>query len=294
MVVSCLPLTCTDHPDYLIGQLHPHDTSPATFTPKQLWGLQKKVLDNYMYPANIKQAESINSNLLAPNVRGRVDVTTNLAGQELNTEYLYGLFATLSENPGDVSLLGVPVSYEIIHFVARDNLAVCASIINFSFTSLGVVMPIELDTWTVFNAQGQIEQYDTTFRRFSELYDTLFKIVMKKLKTESPEEARGWLQTQLATSICNTHERSCQSYKQYANHDECIDFLIDKIRFGQSYELGRNTLLCRMVHQNMIKYRPEEHCKHIGKEGGGMCVDDMDYVQLVTQPFYSGGAFIAL
>jgi hypothetical protein len=57
-----------------------YDISSPMFTPKQLWDLQKVVLDNYLYPANVKQAESINSSLLAPNVQGRVDVTTTLAG----------------------------------------------------------------------------------------------------------------------------------------------------------------------------------------------------------------------
>ena len=51
-----------------------------------LWSLHKTFWDNFIYPANVKQAQSINSTLLAPNVIGRVDITRVFTGQELNTD----------------------------------------------------------------------------------------------------------------------------------------------------------------------------------------------------------------
>ena len=44
---------------------------------------------------------------------------------------------------------------------------------------------------------------------------------------------------------------------------------------------GRDTLLCRMVHQNMVPLRPEVHCPHIGPSGGGYCVDTPSYAGTV-------------
>ena len=58
---------------------------------------------------------------------------------------------------------------------------------------------------------------------------------------------------------------------------------------GQS---GRNTLLCRMVHQNMIPFRPEVHCPHIGKTGGGYCVDDLTYGGVVTSNPFTNSPFV--
>ncbi len=54
---------------------------------------------------------------------------------------------------------------------------------------------------------------------------------------------------------------------------------------------GRNTLLCRMVHQNMVPYRPSVHCPHIGKTGGGYCNDAMSYESTVTQNYFKNYPF---
>lgn len=102
----------------------PVAAEPANFTFNELWALNKKFLDNFIYPADIKQAKAINSTLLAENVQGRIDITRTFNGRELNTEYLFGLFANLaSASPGAISLLGVPLSYEVLHFAANQNVA---------------------------------------------------------------------------------------------------------------------------------------------------------------------------
>ena len=64
-----------------------------------------------------------------------------------------------------------------------------------------------------------------------------------------------------------------------------------KVRFGEAWELGRNTLLCRMVHQNMVPLRPGVHCAHVGPRGGGMCVDDKTYVQTVEEGYFTNYPF---
>ena len=63
---------------------------------------------------------------MAENIQGRVDITRTFDGRELNTEYLFGLFANLAASTNDTSafsLLGVPVGYEITHFAASQNIA---------------------------------------------------------------------------------------------------------------------------------------------------------------------------
>ena len=69
------------------------------------------------------QAKSVNSSLLAPDVQGRVDITRTFTGQELNTEYLFGLFANIAAAPNEFTLLGIPLAYEITHFAASQNIA---------------------------------------------------------------------------------------------------------------------------------------------------------------------------
>ena len=73
------------------------------------------------------QTRSINSTLLAEDVVGRVDITGAWEGRELNTEYLFGLFANIAQGPSAVSLVGVPESYDIIHFVGSGDVAAVAA-----------------------------------------------------------------------------------------------------------------------------------------------------------------------
>ena len=94
-----------------------------SFSTDELYDLQTKFLDAFMAPKNAIEAKKINSTLLAPDVQGKIDVTRTFDGRELNTEYLFGLFANLADNPGSISLLGVPTSYEILNFVGNGNVA---------------------------------------------------------------------------------------------------------------------------------------------------------------------------
>ncbi|KAL8706244.1 MAG: hypothetical protein Q9201_000681 [Fulgogasparrea decipioides] len=291
------------------------------FTFNQLWDFNKKFLDNFIYPANVKEAEAINSTLLAEDVQGRVDITRTFNGRELNTEYLFGLFANLAAaKPGAISLLGVPLSYDILHFAANQNVASAltrfASPIHrfplvqnprkvekltremwslrfqFNFTALNLIIPVEIDAWNTYNAKGQITQYDATFRHWSWTVDYL-QAAGKILHTNSIQATITVLTQAIAQSICGTAMTFCNGTNtQYENEEECLGFLTKGIRFGAAYELGKNTLLCRMVHQNMVPYRPDVHCSHVGKTGGGYCNDDKSYVEMASEDYFTNAPFV--
>jgi hypothetical protein len=44
--------------------------------------------------------------------------------------------------------------------------------------------------------------------------------------------------------------------------------MTEDIRVGQSFGLGKHTLMCRSVHERMVRYRPVVHYNHIGPTGG--------------------------
>lgn len=114
-----------------------------SFTFEELFHLQNRFWKDFISPANAEQvnplsrlqtvrttvsnqqtqAKAINSTLLSEDVLGRIDITRNFKGRELNTEYLFGLFANLAASANSFSLLGVPSSYEITHFAANQNVA---------------------------------------------------------------------------------------------------------------------------------------------------------------------------
>ncbi|KAF2141347.1 uncharacterized protein K452DRAFT_309122 [Aplosporella prunicola CBS 121167] len=269
-----------------------NSTGRANFTFDELYDLQSRFWDNFISPNNAIQAKSINSTLLAPDILGRVDATRTFDGQELNTEYLFGLFTDI-ETKQAVNLLGFPLSYEIVHFVGNQDIASAATIVTFRSAILGE-FPMEIDTWTMFNGAGQIWQYDATFRWFDYLLDTTLAAASAAMGVKTTAEATTRLAKKLATGICKTAQKHCTgANRQYESFKACLTHLTRQVAFGTAYGLGRDTLLCRMVHEGMVPMRPAVHCAHIGPSGGGMCVDDAAYGERVLQPYFTHAPFVA-
>lgn len=268
------------------------------FTFDELFALQKRFLDNFISPMNDVQAKSINSSLLAENVQGRVDITRTFDGRELNTEYLFGLFANLATSPA-FSLLGVPVAYNITHFAGSQNIASASTRFTFNFQPLNLTLSIQIQTWNAFNAAGEISMYDANFGGWwAWVLDTLMGQVQQQLsllsgKNVTLAQTTEYVQSKLATSICTTAQEYCvgPELQQYENATSCYNFLTKEIRLGESYELGRNTVSCRMVHQNMVALRPAVHCPHIGPSGGGYCIDSPSYAVTVGQTYFTNFPF---
>ena len=295
--------------------------SKPSFSSQELYEIHKTFLDTFISPANAKEAKKINSTLLSEDVQGKIDVTRTFNGRELNTEYLFGLFANLASNPSAISLLGVPTSYEILNFVGSGNVAssqvrydlpfppstsryillLCLTInlltynpsVMFNFASLHQIVPVELGLWNTYNSNKQITAYSATFKYWQWAVDTLIGSVQKLLGVDTPEQAIAFLTGAIADGICSTHDDSCSGTNlQYSSKKECMTFLTKTIRFGKAYEMGRNTLLCRSVHQNMVAFRPDAHCSHIGPSGGGMCSDDKTYNQTVMDDYFRQTQFV--
>ena len=226
------------------------------FTFDELFDLQRNFLDHFIYPANVEevcsrievdeclmvdpyQAKKVNSTILAEDCLGRVDITRTFAGRELNTEYLFGLFANLAATPGSLSLLGVPVSYKILHFAANQNIASAATLFQFNFTAINTILPVRIDTWNSFNAQKQISQYDATFVWWDWAFATLLEKAAPVLGANSTAQALQKLTGALASSICNTAMTHCNGENaQYSSPQECVQYLTKEVRFGAPYELG--------------------------------------------------------
>lgn len=149
----------------------PVDNTP-NLSHNKLYKLNVNFWDTFLYPKDDVEAKKINSTIFATDVKGRIDATRTFEGQELNTEYLFGLFANLAATDShQLSLLGVPISYEIVKFTANDYITSASTIVMFNFTSLGTVIPVEIDTWIAWNSNGEMTQYDGTFKYWQWLQD---------------------------------------------------------------------------------------------------------------------------
>ncbi|BAE57592.1 unnamed protein product [Aspergillus oryzae] len=288
--VSCLPA--------IIAAANPPDLGFD-----KLWSLENNIWTNFLYPANLKQINATDDSVFTEDVRskpqprvpylcidtnrnkvqGRVDITRTFPGRELNNEYIFGLFS----QPESLSLTGVAINYTITQFVANQNMASATTVITFNSTSFGVLLPLTVDSWMAFNEDGKVTQYDATFRWFDWFVKTLFEAAAVKFNTTDPIVVKSTLTELLAKAICETSDKYCTGdNKQYDSQEQCMQVLTKEKRFGDPYELGRDTLLCREVHKHMVQYRPTEHCPHIGPSGGDMCVDDKSYVQTVLESYF--------
>ncbi|KAF1966749.1 hypothetical protein BU23DRAFT_584284 [Bimuria novae-zelandiae CBS 107.79] len=243
----------------------------------ELYSLQTQFWDRFLYPNNVKEMESINSTMFSEAIQGRVSDNRKFIGRELNTEYIFGLFT-----PGDSkSLIGLPVGpYEITQFAATGNIASASTRIQFVFPSFRKIsLPVTIDTWLAFNEEKEILQYDSTIRWFDNLLQALLHSI-----DPDPAKAKVAAKDIIAKSICTTHSKSCSGKNaQYDSELECYRFLTNEVRFGQSFEPGMNTLVCHNVHEIM----------HIGKTGGGECVDDSTYAQKVEEVIFTNAPWVS-
>ncbi|PSN58751.1 hypothetical protein BS50DRAFT_682642 [Corynespora cassiicola Philippines] len=261
------------------------NTTAPTFSYAQLFELQNEFWRRFTYPNNVKEAQSINSTIFSEDVQGRVSDTRNFVGRELNTEYIFGLFIPSKS----VTIIGRPERADIIQFAANQNIASATTRVNFTFPSFGnVSLPVVIDTWMTWNSAREITQYDVRFRWFGYLLQTLLRSMDPDPATAQTKAAQA-----MAASICNAHTAHCSgTHQQFGSQGECLDFLTNDIRVGESFELGMDTLLCRSVHEIMIQYRPDVHCAHIGRDGGQMCDDTISYLQKAGEVYFTNSPWI--
>lgn len=221
----------------------------------------------------------------APQVQGRVSDTRNFAGRELNTEYIFGLFIPSKA----VSIIGQPGVGQVIQFAANQNIAAASTRVPFNFQQFGnKTLPVVIDTWIAWNDAGEIIQYDATFKWFAHLVQELI-FSLDPNHSVAMSRAIG----AITNSICTSHASHCiGANRQYDDEADCVNFLTKQIRVGQPFEMGMNTLMCRSLHEHMIKFRPDVHCSHIGKTGGGMCDDNTSYEEKVEEQYFTNTPWI--
>jgi len=69
----------------------------------------------------------------------------------------------------------------------------------------------------------------------------------------------------------------------YTDVNDCVTFM-NSISFGSWDNLRTNSVSCRTYHAILAIARPQVHCPHAGKTGGGVCVD-VPYTSLYNEQF---------
>jgi len=61
----------------------------------------------------------------------------------------------------------------------------------------------------------------------------------------------------------------------YTDFNDCLNYMVNVIPFGSwdNIYFGGNSVACRTLHSLLAIGRPEQHCPHSGKTGGGKCIN---------------------
>lgn len=110
---------------------------------------------------------------------------------------------------------------------------------NFSFSFLGgLSVPVQIDTWNVFDKDGKISEYDATFKWWSWTVDYLFQTAAQSAN-KTLAQILQFATTGLVDSICATAQTYCNGTNvQYNSPQQCKTFLTTQVPFGEAYQLG--------------------------------------------------------
>ncbi|KAH8822650.1 hypothetical protein DL96DRAFT_1714104 [Flagelloscypha sp. PMI_526] len=220
-----------------------------------LQALQAFIVD-FSYPRIVDVGKNITYPGFTDDVVGRLDLTDTYPGNELLTEYIFGLFGTIAKKNHTI-LIGYPINQTVVNLVVEPPIVSVSAICNFEFRGQTGMVPVQIDSFFRFDDNYKIQQWDGDVSK--ELC----------LKDASVEEA---LKMRAAIDVCDAHESFCTGdNQQYSSRKECMDTLLKDKVLGDWSQVGMDSVLCRYIHHGMVEYRPTVHCPHIGPTGGDMC-----------------------
>ncbi|CEH16947.1 hypothetical protein CBOM_03029 [Ceraceosorus bombacis] len=267
--------------------------------------LAEKFIASLMYPNNIHAHDLKSSPLFEPTMIGRVEQTTTFAGDELNVEYLYYLFQDIAANAqsnGPPRAMGYPYEYNITQVAVENNVVVANAVTQWNWgrgfnDTQDFVLPIELTAWIWYSKNDKIQQYDLSFKRADWVFDIAADWLLPQIA-----HREGWsvntttvrdveIRRYTADYVCKAALANCHGKDEhYESYDDCMSVLNgndpnDQVPLGTPSLAGENTLWCRFVHTPMLPIRPAEHCPHVARSGGTMCID-RDYRNVTNENIY--------
>ncbi|GAA5997227.1 uncharacterized protein JCM10292_000112 [Rhodotorula paludigena] len=265
--------------------------------PHEYLAALERFQDDFLNPGRVMERGGSDS--LADDMVGRVDVTTTFESAELNIEYLFGLFSNIRDETS-TSILGYPARQTIQTLVVEPPIVYFSAILEVDYPTLNLSVPTQVDMTTAWNDDLKMISYDAVFRRWAQTFQYIMDQVSPQIAKELNEtydpqttDKAALMARKAATDICPTAMEYCVGEnQQYESYDQCYSFLAEERQWGNGWEGGMDTTWCRYIHRNMVPFRPDVHCAHIGPSGGDMCID-RDYRE-VTQAFPFQQTFVAL
>ncbi|KAJ7489044.1 hypothetical protein FB451DRAFT_1223602 [Mycena latifolia] len=226
-------------------------------------GALNSFLVDFSYPNYVTVAQNITYSGFSDSIVGRLDLTQEYVGNELNLEYIFGFAAAVSQL-NTTPVIGYPKNLTVFALSIDAPVAIVTTLTYYDWKGTVGAYPVQIDTWFKFDDDLKIIGYDIGTRRFAWLYETITPLLGKSIAKELGIVGSDdrLIQTRAALDICAIHDEYCTGTNvQYKTHAECMDTLLNKKPLGKVWTMGLDTT---WVHFGMVKYRPSVHCPHIG------------------------------
>jgi len=214
----------------------------------------KRLYNNLIFPIPILILAGRVSveNIFAPDVRGRVTPVGQLHDPEAVNEYFFGLASTP---------LSRVTRVEFPSLVASDDKVAVEVDIHFKGSGATPDFTLRQTGFFTFNEEDRVVSFDLTILNLGAAVNP---------KSEAEREAN--IQSVCGALTVGVANQPATCPGEYADLADCVAFM-RSIPYGSWDRANSNTAVCRQLHTLMTPYRPEVHCPHAGKTGGGMCVD---------------------
>ncbi|MCJ1243216.1 hypothetical protein MMC30_000413 [Trapelia coarctata] len=252
----------------LVSSHHPaYGHSTGDFAQRNLDTIQK-IYNTTIYPNNqafiAKGAVAIPSGLFSANASGRITPVGNFSGFEDSVEYFFGLTP-----PPQAPLWDTWTSFEIRSFtsgcpeVASSVVYGKTTGVNPNASSYGQhITTIKQIVFWRFDDAGSVIYYDAWIPNLKTYTRLQFGVASSPAVNAASIE-----------QLCARAQTVCTgANQQYDSATSCIKTLSAK-PFGDWDEVWGDNVVCRTLHILLARLRPAVHCPHVGKTGGGKCVN---------------------
>lgn len=209
---------------------------------------------SFIDPATV--VEGTVTSPLSEGVVGRIDMTTTLVGQELNNNYLFGLF-TESASENTTQLIGIPSSFDVQSLVIEPPMVAVSFLNELVYPTVGLSVPLQIDMFISFDNDLKIVSYDAVLRRWDEFFNYVLPFLAPQIAVELNEtynytttNTTELLVYKTATDVCEKSTQYCTGSNQvYQANDACMVFMT-ALPFGEPWAGGLDNGWCRYIHKS--------------------------------------------
>ncbi|SJL08431.1 uncharacterized protein ARMOST_11795 [Armillaria ostoyae] len=207
------------------------------------------------------------TSVFAADCIGRINAMTIFRGADNNTEFIYGVPATLAK-ANSTQLIGYPTNVVVEALAIQLSVVSATALFSMYYATVSQVVPLQVDMWLHFNEDLQIDAYDFMPRRLDRFLASAALMLADQISLEMPlddtDNATSIISQKVAEDVCTAALEYCSgNNQQYDSKNACVES-------SSSWDI--DTHICRYMFKNMVQSKPDVHCASLGPNGGDCAV----------------------